>query len=298
MIIADKNKWGIVILHYKLLDMTMRCTDKLLELYGPENFIVIVDNGSADGSTEILKKQYSDRQNIHIISLAKNVGFSKGNNIGFMFLKKEKCDFIVLLNNDTFPVQKDFFQRIETEYEKSKFDILGPMILDAQYNVVNSYPQVIIHNTIRSVHIGQITCMVKWLLSFVDLDLKLAEYISKMQKRRNDLLPTQRYENVVISGCCMVFSKGYIEQFDGLNPRPFLYLEEELLFVRALKDSLKIIYNPEVKIVHIGEAATAKATGNSESKRRRFRYKNQFKSFFALEEELRSVRSGSVGRNL
>lgn len=289
MIITNRNKWGVVILHYKLLDMTIQCTDKLLEIGGTESFIVIVDNGSADGSEEKLRKQYSNKHNIHVISLKKNVGFSKGNNIGFMFLKKKKCDFIILLNNDAFLIQKDFFQRVETEYDRSKFDIFGPMILDAQYNIVNSYPQGIVHNTIISVRIGQTMCIIKWLLSFVNLDLKLAKCISEMQKRHNNLLPTQRCENVVISGCCIIFSKGYIEKFDGLNPRPFLYLEEELLFIRAMKNSLKIVYNPEAKIVHIGEAVTTKVVGSRESKIRRFRYRNQFKSFFALEAELRSA---------
>ncbi len=65
-----------------------------------ENFkVILVDNGSTDGSIEFVKKIYSD---VEIIPLDKNYGFAKGNNIGIeKALKDEKVQYIVLLNNDT-----------------------------------------------------------------------------------------------------------------------------------------------------------------------------------------------------
>lgn len=282
-----KYKWGIVILHYKVLDITRQCVDMLLELYDCNVTLVLVDNGSNDGSAEILQKQYSNNQNIYVIPLKENIGFSKGNNIGYMFLKKRGYHFIVLLNNDAFIFQRDFFLRIESEYDKSQFDILGPMILDAQYNVVNSYPQRPIHNTVLSVYIGQIVCIIKWVLSFFHLDIWLSDLLLRLQHNQKELSALQRHENVQISGCCLIFSSGYIDKFDGLNPKPFLYLEEEILFSRARKNSLKIVYTPEVQVIHLGEAATSHVNNNNNSKIRRFRYWNQFKSFLVLKKEIK-----------
>lgn len=59
--------------------------------------VIVVDNGSEDGSLEMLKTQYSWAT---IISLEKNTGFAKGNNIG---LQSSSGRYIATLNNDTLP---------------------------------------------------------------------------------------------------------------------------------------------------------------------------------------------------
>ena len=277
-------QWGITILHYKTVEITRKCIEILEKVFTGN--IVIVDNGSNDGSGEKLRKEYSNVNHVHVILLEKNLGFSKGNNVGYMFLKRKGCDFIIMLNNDAFIFQKDFFKCIIKEYEKNRFDIMGPMILDAEQNVVNSYPQKPIHTTVASTYMGQAMCIIKWLLSFVGLDRKTEQIVLQKQQQQGNLQATQRYENVLISGCCLIFAKGYIDKFDGLNQSTFLYLEEEILFARAKKCNLKIVYCPEIKVIHIGEASTAKVLGNNKRKQRRFRYRNQFFSFFVLKKEI------------
>ncbi|PIR96114.1 MAG: glycosyl transferase family 2 [Candidatus Doudnabacteria bacterium CG10_big_fil_rev_8_21_14_0_10_42_18] len=59
---------------------------------------IIVDNGSTDGSKEWLKQQMDKGANFKLISLADNLGFSKGNNLG---IKEAKGRYILLLNPDT-----------------------------------------------------------------------------------------------------------------------------------------------------------------------------------------------------
>ena len=63
---------------------------------------MIVDNGSSNNSGKLIDSKYKDMSNIHVILLKDNLGFAKGNNIGFQYAKKElNCDFICMLNNDT-----------------------------------------------------------------------------------------------------------------------------------------------------------------------------------------------------
>lgn len=56
--------------------------------------IILVDNGSTDGSAEFVKENFPDTK---IIKLKQNEGFCKGNNLG---LQNASGDFIALLNND------------------------------------------------------------------------------------------------------------------------------------------------------------------------------------------------------
>ncbi len=57
--------------------------------------VILVDNGSSDGSVEYVNQAFPS---VKIISLPENVGFCAGNNIG---IKAAQGEYICLLNNDT-----------------------------------------------------------------------------------------------------------------------------------------------------------------------------------------------------
>lgn len=90
---------SVVILNYfgeKVIEDTI---NSLLMLNYPKDKyeIIVVDNNSQDQSREILTKYAKEYPNIRLFFLNKNLGFSKGNNIG---IKKAKGEFVALLNND------------------------------------------------------------------------------------------------------------------------------------------------------------------------------------------------------
>jgi GT2 family glycosyltransferase/glycosyltransferase involved in cell wall biosynthesis len=60
----------------------------------PGSEIVIVDNGSSDGSAEWIRENYSD---VRVVALPENLGFGGGSNAGF---RAAKNDIVVLLNSD------------------------------------------------------------------------------------------------------------------------------------------------------------------------------------------------------
>src|SRR3989344_1179313 len=76
----DKLKVAIIVLNYKGLADTLICLDSLRRVKS-DNFnleIIVVDNGSNDGSKEAL----SNLRDIRLIALEKNLGYSGGNNVG------------------------------------------------------------------------------------------------------------------------------------------------------------------------------------------------------------------------
>ena len=57
----------------------------------------MVDNGSSDGSLELVRESFAE---VQIIPLEKNLGFAVGNNIA---LKGVTTEFVALFNNDAMP---------------------------------------------------------------------------------------------------------------------------------------------------------------------------------------------------
>lgn len=67
----------------------------------PDNEVVVVDNGSTDGSADFLRQRYPQ---VKLVALPQNLGFGGGSNAGF---RAAKNDIVVLLNSDM-RVEPDF----------------------------------------------------------------------------------------------------------------------------------------------------------------------------------------------
>ncbi len=85
---------SIIILNWNTSDLLARCLASLQDATMPHE-IIVVDNGSDDGSADRVR---ADFPGVHLIALAENVGFSRGNNAG---LARATGDFLLLLNPDT-----------------------------------------------------------------------------------------------------------------------------------------------------------------------------------------------------
>lgn len=282
----DKYKCGFVVLHYKALGVTIKCIDSLLSICKKNSEVVVVDNGSNDGSGAELLKKFKNNTHIKILILNKNLGFSRGNNLGYKYLKQKQCDFIILLNNDVYITQKLFIDYLEEDYENTRFDVMGPLIYDGLHNISTKYPQKPLHKTKRSACLGQVTCLLKLMMSFFSIDVWIENMIFRIQHVHDNLSPLEKHTNVQISGCCIIFSRGYIQRFDGLNEKTFFYLEEEVLYARIVKNNMSIVYNPRIEVIHLGEVSTNCKLKNKSKRKRRFKYWNQFRSLAVLKEEL------------
>lgn len=283
-----RMKIGYVVLHYQTLEETQNCVASIINILAPEDCIIIVDNCSPNKTGEQLKDMYKDKIQIDVIISKQNLGFAKGNNLGFYVAKyKQNCDFIILLNNDTVITQEHFRSILISNYQKYGYDIVGPKVIQKNGEVNASTPIKPIHTSLQRAKVGQLSNFIRLLLSYVNLDVVFGKIFDKNNISNHDLFLTYS-ENVQISGCCFIFSKRYIEMFDGLNPDTFMYLEEILLYVRAKKRNLKIAYDPDLEVIHLEDAATNMLFKGRTRKKRQFKYKCQMKSFKVLIEELKS----------
>lgn len=89
-----KNTLSIVILNWNGGDVTAECLNSLKSQTREPDQIIVVDNGSVDGSNKMIRKNFPG---VNLIELPKNLGFAGGVNVG---IKAAKSDYVMLLNND------------------------------------------------------------------------------------------------------------------------------------------------------------------------------------------------------
>lgn len=86
--------------------------------------ILVVDNGSTDGTIEYLKTNYPD---IKLFLSQSNLGFGQANNIGMRYGVENDYDYIYLLNQDAWVERDTFHKLIEVNKANPNFGILSPL---------------------------------------------------------------------------------------------------------------------------------------------------------------------------
>ena len=277
-----------VILHYLTAIDTLECIKSIQKNIKYKNYeIVVVDNASNNGSFEELQNEYKVSEKIHLIQNNKNIGFAKGNNVGYVYAKdKLNADFIFCINNDTIIEDEKFIDEIVNYYNKYGFHVLGPNIISLQDNCKQNYLTNVI-TTKKGVVKNIIKYSILLFMNVTKLE-ELKKYIlRKIKKEKVKIVETKDRvdeitENVPLHGSCIILSKDYINMFDyAFYPETFLYVEEDILFYLCKKNNLKIVYFPNVTIYHKEDSSTDFLM-NTESKKRRFLYKNILKSLLVF----------------
>lgn len=83
--------------------------------------IIFIDDGSNDGSLELLKKYSRDNNNIHVVSFRRNMGKSIALTLGF---QKAKGDFIITMDADLQDDPVNFVNLIKAQ-QKNDYDLVS-----------------------------------------------------------------------------------------------------------------------------------------------------------------------------
>lgn len=116
-----------VIPNWSLKDDTLACIASLARAGQPPEQIIVVDNGSTDGSVEALQAEYGPA--LQIVVNPENLGFAAGCNQGAEAALRRGARWVFLLNNDTI-VPEDFFAPFEQALTDGlPYKIYGPAVL-------------------------------------------------------------------------------------------------------------------------------------------------------------------------
>ncbi len=223
------SKVAIVVLNYLNYRDTIECVDSILKMQYPICGVVVVDNGSNNGSYERLKQFYRTANDVWVIASKKNRGYARGNNIGIDYArKKQKADFVLVVNNDTVFIDKGYITGLLDRYE-SGVGVIGSRILLKDGN--EQYPMV----------------------SYLGLKDAVMRYINMLSAKYGssfEFATNQGESTAILHGCALFFTPDFFKWYNGFYNRTFLYGEEGILYLMCRCKGLRQIYVPEVEIFH------------------------------------------------
>lgn len=120
-----KNKVtvSVVVLNWNGKDVTPRCIQSLLNQTHTVDEILVIDNGSTDGSAELIEKKFGNK--IRMLKQDTNLGFAGGVNVG---IKQSKSDYVMLLNSDA-ECERDCIEKMLATAKVHRADIVQATIL-------------------------------------------------------------------------------------------------------------------------------------------------------------------------
>ena len=218
---------SIILVNYNTKTILINCLNSIinhLKNIGYE--IIVVDNGSSDGSQEEIKKLFP---NVILIESKENLGFGKANNIG---AEMSTGKYLFFLNSDTLLLNnavKYFYDYFEAN-KSLNFGCLGCNLTDHDLTINGNggkFPNI---KLVLKMHVDSIK--------------------SKFFKRHNDNdYPLDEIEYVL--GADMFMPREVFKLVNGFDERFFMYFEESDLQLRIhrLGFRVKIIDSP--KIIHL-----------------------------------------------
>jgi len=204
-----------VVLNYNGYEDTVKCIQSLQNVTYQNLGIVLVDNGSPDGSGERLKKDFPD---IPIMLLMENTGYAAGNNAGIRFALKKKADYVLVLNNDVI-VDREF---------------LGPMVDVAEKNSEVGIVNCKVYYQSSHTEIFAAAGKMNWWLC---TGVNTGNLVKAFQN--ND---AQCYTDFAC-GVLLLMRKSMLESEGMFDEKYFMYFEDVEYSRRILK-KYKIAYTP------------------------------------------------------
>lgn len=264
-------KIAYIILHYMAGKDTIECAESVMNATKSseyETLVIIVDNGSTNNSYSEIKKRFENNNKVVVLHSEENLGFARGNNLGFRYAKEQyQTDFIVQINNDTIINQKNFNEVLVRKYKEKQYAVLGPDIVTADgyhQNPGNKQSW-----KLKELFFFRLKKRVRIILNYLHMDsiaLKAIESVKEIY--RKEILQGD-VENTILHGACFIFSPQFIERFDGMCDETFLYWEEDILKLQADFYGFLMLYSSELNIFHKEDIATNMVEGTINEKVRR-----------------------------
>jgi len=253
-----KPDLSIIILSWNTKEILKKCLESIAKNnQGVKIELIIVDNGSTDGSQQYLKTLKN--KNLKLILNKENKGFAGGNNQG---ISKAVGKYILLLNSDTIVKPQALARLVNHLNQNPKTAAASPMLLNCDGSQQIDY-------FMKFPNLAQVLLYHNILLRPIVVSTPLANLIFSKSKDGEPFSVDQ------IPGAALITRFEIFKKAGGLD-EDFHFLFEDVDWCYRVKQKKlgELVVVPSAKIIHIGGASWRKWLAND----RLGFYRHYFKS--------------------
>jgi hypothetical protein len=225
---------SVIIVNYNTLSVLQPCLDSIVAHTHDVSYeIIVVDNGSSDGSVEVL----SNDSRLTFVSTGQNLGFGKANNRG---LEHARGEYVFFLNSDTLLRNNAIKQLYDfSRHYAGRLGAVGCILEDQSGNVIHSY--------------GNFPKM------SADFHKLLWVPILKglhLYHEKPPVLPDDWMKVDYVTGADLLVSRAVLDECGAFHPAFFMYYEESEMQLRFHRRGYDNVVLRGPRIVHLeGESS-------------------------------------------
>ena len=219
-----EKKISVILVNYNGKEYNDKCIASILgSTISGQIQVIVVDNASTDDSLAMLQKKWGANEQVTILTLDENYGFSKANNEGIRLAMEQGMEYFLLLNNDT-EIEPDTIEHM-LSCQQEKKAIVVPKVMYADKR-----------DTIWCAG-GSFSPIVR---------KPIQRGLNQIDKGQFHVSEECQFAN----GCALLLSKEIINEIGFLDERFFLYYEDTEYSMRAIENGIKIWYCAEAVVYH------------------------------------------------
>lgn len=212
----------------KLLNVSLETLRR--DIAGIDAEVFVVDNASADGSADMVRKLHSW---VHLLANDSNLGFAAANN---QALKLAKGEYVLLLNPDTEVRAGAIPRLIEFLENHPKAGIVAPQLINSDGSIQRSC--------------RAFPTFLAMLYELVGLSKLFPNNPAFGAYKMLDFNHEELREVDQPEGACLLLRRKVIDEVGSLDEGFFMLFEEVDWCYRIKKSGWEIWFDPEAKVVH------------------------------------------------
>jgi GT2 family glycosyltransferase len=228
---------SIVIVNWNTQDILHNCLTSVRKHGDDIDYeVIIVDNGSKDGSVEMVKKHFPWAT---LLENLENRGFAAANNQGIAIAKGR---YVLLLNSDTVILNSTLSKTVAFADDHPEAAVMGCRVLNPDRTM---QPTCFMFPSLLNMFLSS-TYLYKLFPQSRFFSRERMTWWDRRDEREVD----------VVTGCFMLVRREAIKQVGIMDEQFFMYGEETDWCYRFKQAGWKILFTPDSQIIHLGRQSS------------------------------------------
>jgi len=191
--------------------------------------VIVVDNNSTDGSEELVRASFPW---VELITSSENLGYARANNRG---IRESRGKFILFLNPDTVLPRGALTELLTGLEARPEAGAIGPALVHEDQSFQISFGR-----------------KVSFLSELIQKSVRNPYYKARLKAA------ARAWEVGWLSGACLLLRRPALEAAGLFDENFFLFFEDIDLCLRMRQQGFRLIFDPRIKVLHVGGASTSR----------------------------------------